>query len=71
MEFRLCPVDQSFEEASQECLNQNILQIIGHGTGYPVKAHENLIHLQYVMTDEIDYLQFFDILSLFVFCFLE
>lgn len=46
MEFRLCPVDQKYVEASQECLDQNILQIIGHGTGYPVKSHENLINLK-------------------------
>lgn len=47
MEFRLCPVNNPKIEASQECLDKNLLKIVGRGTSYAVKAEEKDIKLKY------------------------
>lgn len=46
MEFRLCPVNNSKIEATQECLNKNLLKIIGKGTSYAVKHEEKDINMK-------------------------
>lgn len=46
MEFRLCPVNNPKIEATQECLDKNLLKIIGRGTSYGVKAEEKEINLK-------------------------
>ena len=37
MELRLCPALDSTIEVSQECLDQNVLEIDGYGKQFPVQ----------------------------------
>lgn len=53
MEFRLCPINNSKKEATQECLDKNLLKIIGKGTSYAVKPEEKDINLKYYGTKSI------------------
>lgn len=46
MEFRLCPVNNAKIEASQECLDKNLLKVVGRGTSYAVKGEEKDIKLK-------------------------
>lgn len=46
MEFRVCPVNSKFVEVTKECLDENLLEIIGHGTSYLVKHGEDEINLK-------------------------
>ncbi|RNA32569.1 cell wall integrity and stress response component 4-like [Brachionus plicatilis] len=45
MEFRLCPTANKFIEVTKECLDENLLEIVGHGTSYPVRTGEDEINL--------------------------
>jgi hypothetical protein len=49
MEFRLCPLDNMRLEATQECLDQNILDVVGHGKKYNVSASDREIWLTYCL----------------------
>jgi hypothetical protein len=46
MELRLCPLSDSNNELTQECLDQNLLYIDGFGTQYPVNEGMDSIYLK-------------------------
>lgn len=46
MEFRLCPVVNKYIEVTKECLDENLLEISGYGTSYPVRTGEDEINLK-------------------------
>ena len=47
MEFRLCPVNNPKIEATHECLNKNVLEIIGYGTRYKVTQDDRDLNFKY------------------------
>ncbi|CAF0794782.1 unnamed protein product [Brachionus calyciflorus] len=53
MEFRICPVLNKFVEITKECLDENLLHIIGHGTSYPVQTGEDEINLNVKLPDDL------------------
>ena len=48
MQFKMCPTNSPFIEATQECLDQNVLEIYGYGPKYPVKSEERKITVKWV-----------------------
>ena len=46
IQFKLCPVTNPDEEVTQECLDENVLQIIGYGNTYQVRDNERGIKVQ-------------------------
>jgi hypothetical protein len=47
MEFRLCPVNNPKIEATHDCLNQNVLEIVGSGTRYKVRVDDRDLRFKY------------------------
>jgi hypothetical protein len=47
MSFKICPKRDRNIEVTQQCLNQNPLQIIGYGYNYPVRMNERSIRIKY------------------------
>lgn len=47
MEFRLCPVNDKLVRATQECLDQNQLEIVNYGMSYPVREGEREINIRF------------------------
>jgi hypothetical protein len=46
MEFKLCPVNNPNIEATQECLERNILEIIGYGKRFRVKFDDRELNFK-------------------------
>lgn len=56
MQFKVCPVTDPSREVTQGCLDNNLLQIVGYGTQYPVKTGENEINLKLEFSIKIEFL---------------
>jgi hypothetical protein len=46
VEFRLCPISEKVPKETQECLNKNVLKLIGGSTKVPVYQGVGLITLK-------------------------
>jgi hypothetical protein len=46
MELRLCPLSDPNTEVTQECLDENLLDLDGFGTQYPVNEGTDSIFLK-------------------------
>lgn len=46
MQFKICATNSPYVEATQECLDENVLEIFGYGKKYPVKSEERKINLK-------------------------
>lgn len=46
MEFRICATNDPNIEATHQCLDENILQIVGHGTRYKVNGNDRDLYFK-------------------------